>query len=117
MNFRTIFILMVLNIAYICGSPYLNVMRAKRSRVCGSELRKMLHLVCRGNYASPQKKSYDYDYDSEYRSRKPERDYPFVPKEWATSFIPQRLRRDGVVNECCYKSCSIEEMQTFCSPE
>ncbi|KAJ8948989.1 hypothetical protein NQ318_023013 [Aromia moschata] len=120
MNFRTIFIIMILNVTYICCSPYLNHVWTKRSRLCGPRLTEALRMVCRGEYASRDKKSFAdileyHDYDTEHPFHYVERDYPFVPKEWATSVIPQRLRRNGVVDECCYKSCSIKELQSYCA--
>ncbi|KAJ8948985.1 hypothetical protein NQ318_023009 [Aromia moschata] len=73
-------------------------------------------MFCRLVTASKLEIFLDYiDYDTEYPSRNTERHYPFVPKEWATSVIPQRLRRDGIVEECCYKSCSLAELQTYCA--
>lgn len=40
-------------------------------------------------------------------------DFPFLSKEFAKSFVPQKVRR-GVVNECCRKSCSLSEMHYYC---
>lgn len=42
--------------------------------------------------------------------------YPFQLKDFAHMMIPRRFRRDtGIVEECCQKSCSYNEMKSYCA--
>ncbi|KAJ8976238.1 hypothetical protein NQ317_009735 [Molorchus minor] len=141
MNCKVIFILMM-NILYVCSSPYLKHLLTKRSRYCGSSLTDVLSLVCHGIYATPQRRScknvingklrvfihrltvsdmLNYnDFMPEYHFGEHDHGnngYPFISKEVAEAVIPQKMRRNGVVDECCYNSCSISEMMNYCAPQ
>ncbi|XP_065331398.1 LIRP-like isoform X2 [Cloeon dipterum] len=89
------------------------------TKYCGKHLANALHLVCDGVYFVPEwnKKSLpdtqDYWQD--------ESNYPFRSRASASQLIPsnRRVRRKprGIVDECCLKSCSIQEMKSYCGPQ
>ncbi|KAJ8926362.1 hypothetical protein NQ314_021282 [Rhamnusium bicolor] len=42
--------------------------------------------------------------------------FPFLQKDSAKSLIPRKVRKTpGIVNECCYNSCSKEHLQLYCA--
>lgn len=43
-----------------------------------------------------------------------EMSYPFLTEESARNFVPIKGRR-GIVDECCYKSCSTEHLKLYCA--
>ncbi|XP_014280185.1 LIRP isoform X2 [Halyomorpha halys] len=98
--------------------------RSKRSQIyCGEELNKALFLICGGLYNSPFKKSalqsYD-DYYSDYglldslEESKGDFRFPFHPKARALSALQYKRLKRGVHDECCRKSCSINEIKGYC---
>ncbi|XP_018572597.1 bombyxin E-1-like [Anoplophora glabripennis] len=118
MNFKVYFIVLI-NIFYACSSPYLNHLLTKRTRFCGSHLTNTLSMICQGRYPSYEKKSfgdglgiseYEGDYDD---ASEAEIDFPFLSKALAKSFVPQKVRRQGVVSECCHKSCTLNELRYY----
>ncbi|KAJ8931858.1 hypothetical protein NQ314_015188 [Rhamnusium bicolor] len=115
-----IVLIVLMNILYVCSSPYLNHIMSKRSKFCGSKLTTALSLLCNGQYASPEKKSMadilNYEYDDDYNGLGVnEIEFPFLSKELAKSLVPQKIRRGGIVDECCHKSCTINELRSYCA--
>ncbi|CAK9833458.1 unnamed protein product [Anthophora retusa] len=99
-----------------------DVFRYERKRQAGAELRKycgvdlssQLQNICAGVYNSRVKKSNQememddymaYNYDL----------YPYKSIENARRML--RFRRDsqGIHEECCLKSCSKEELRSYCA--
>lgn len=56
----------------------------------------------------------DFDTLKDYDDREETPDYPFMPKSAANSLIPPKFRRGGIVEECCDKPCSIDELKAYC---
>ncbi|XP_063227914.1 LIRP-like isoform X2 [Bacillus rossius redtenbacheri] len=95
----------------------------KRSQACGKDLANMLQLVCGSRYNNLFKKSPPEDNlrwaalirrlvdtagDLSLQQQ----------QQQARSVIPGAFRRlkRGLVDECCAKSCSIDEMRSYCAP-
>lgn len=86
-----------------------------RSRYCGRKLTETLAMLCQGRYPMMG------HHRSEYLSDQPQ---PQVEVEVATlpdsgSAIsrpkaPRRVRRAGIYDECCKKSCSYAELRSYC---
>ncbi|XP_018572613.1 LIRP-like [Anoplophora glabripennis] len=97
----------------------MNHMLTKRTRYCGSHLTNTLSMVCRGRYPSYDKKSYGdgfsyNEYEGDYNDISDnDVDFPFLSKEYSRFFVPQKIRR-GIVDECCHKPCSINELRNYC---
>nr|BAV78812.1 insulin-like peptide 1 [Plautia stali] len=93
----------------------------KRSQIyCGEELNKALFLICGGLYNSPFKKSAYSHYYSDYglldslEESGADLSFPFHPKGRAMSALQYKRLRRGVHDECCRKSCSINEIKGYC---
>lgn len=41
-------------------------------------------------------------------------EYPFVPKELSNAIFARRLRKRGIIEECCLNPCSIWELSLYC---
>ncbi|XP_034937596.1 LIRP-like isoform X2 [Chelonus insularis] len=87
-------------------------------RYCGKQLSNALQILCNGVYNSMFKKSdqemeidadYPYPYDYPLRSR------ASANAMWGR-FGGVRFRREsrGVHDECCVKSCSLQELMSYC---
>ncbi|XP_019875654.1 insulin isoform X2 [Aethina tumida] len=101
------------------ASPYYKM--DKRKQLCGEKLGKALSLICEGMYYNPKaKKNYIDDLlNPEYNDGVEdmmgwEMSYPFLTEESARNFVPIKGRR-GIVDECCYKSCSTEHLKLYCA--
>ncbi|XP_069696371.1 LIRP-like isoform X2 [Periplaneta americana] len=93
------------------------------NKYCGRNLANMLQLVCNGNYYPMFKKS-SQDVDDMNDSgfwiqsqpvQEPQLQFPFRSRTSA-SLIPDSFRRRtrGVYDECCRKSCTVQEMASYC---
>ncbi|XP_001601730.2 LIRP [Nasonia vitripennis] len=95
--------------------------RQGASKYCGQQLSNALQLVCHGRYNPMFKKSvgqgmemddYPFNYDDSY---------PFRSRAVANAMMGRfgagRFRRDsrGVHDECCLKSCTMNEMRSYCA--
>ncbi|XP_063227913.1 LIRP-like isoform X1 [Bacillus rossius redtenbacheri] len=96
----------------------------KRSQACGKDLANMLQLVCGSRYnnlfkkSPPEEPKAEEPYLLEPLPARNEPCYPFRVSSQARSVIPGAFRRlkRGLVDECCAKSCSIDEMRSYCAP-
>lgn len=50
----------------------------------------------------------DYDEDVDLL------EYPFMTKRSVYSILTDEVRKRGIVEECCAKSCSLGELQSYC---
>ncbi|KAJ8948917.1 hypothetical protein NQ318_020504 [Aromia moschata] len=105
-----------------------DMLRAKR--YCGSNLAQALSTICRGNYNTIHKKQESHtkqlyqkkSYWEEQYAADLQNDnlaYPLQKRSIATSLMGNSRRRKrmtrGVYNECCEKSCSREELSSYCA--
>ncbi|XP_058460417.1 bombyxin G-1-like [Malaya genurostris] len=89
-----------------------------RSRYCGRKLTETLAMLCQGRYPMMS------HHRSEYLS-----DQPQLPVEVEVATLPnngahgfpylrskghRRVRRAGIYDECCKKSCSYNELRSYC---
>lgn len=113
-------------------------MSKTKGTYCGPNLANTLSMLCKGSYNTrlPVKKSCKHTYwlpvkyfvilfvdNADYNDVYPQSqfddgeevfEYPFIPKEISNSIFPNRLRKRGIIEECCLKSCSIWELYTYC---
>lgn len=55
---------------------------------------------------------YEFNEDEGYEG---ELDFPFLPKESVNSFLSsQKMKRNGIVEECCRKPCTKENLLLYC---
>ncbi|KAJ8927103.1 hypothetical protein NQ314_020376 [Rhamnusium bicolor] len=97
----------------------------RTKRYCGSHLAQALSVICRGNYYTIHKKQDIYQkktyWDPQYAADMPADNlaYPFQKRSEATSIISNYRRRKrqghGVYNECCEKSCTHDELSSYCA--
>nr|XP_023013278.1 LIRP-like isoform X1 [Leptinotarsa decemlineata] len=108
------------------GELQREITRQEPRTYCGGYLAQALSTICKGNYNTLHKKnnySRRVSWDTTgYMSDMPSGDstYPFQSKSEATNFMGGTHRRrkrypHGVFNECCEKSCSKEELSTYCA--
>nr|UES72907.1 insulin-like protein 3 [Carausius morosus] len=96
----------------------------KRSQACGKDLANMLQLVCGSRYnnlfkkSPPEEPKAEEPYWLEPLPMGDEPPFPFRVPPQARSIIPGSFRRlkRGLVDECCSKSCTIDEMRSYCAP-
>ncbi|CAH2045775.1 unnamed protein product, partial [Iphiclides podalirius] len=92
----------------------------KPQKFCGPQLANTLALVCYEENAGVGKRSgYKSIYNSIMPSLYKEQEIPYWPwlsAEKARSLgLPSRGKRYvGVVDECCFKACSIDELMSYC---
>ncbi|PNF39787.1 Locusta insulin-related peptide [Cryptotermes secundus] len=94
------------------------------NKYCGRKLSNMLQFVCNGNYYPMFKKtSQDVEdmNDSDFWIQttpidEQEVQFPFRSRSKAVTAVPGSFRRHtrGVYDECCRKSCTIQEMASYC---
>lgn len=41
-------------------------------------------------------------------------EYPFMAKRSVYSILTDEVSKRGIVEECCDKSCSLKELQSYC---
>ncbi|CAD7088273.1 unnamed protein product [Hermetia illucens] len=107
---KVVFITVVLAIIFApCES--------ESQKLCGSKLTDALKLVCRNKYNMVGKKSVtisDY-YDDDAYNFDSFDTMPFLNKLYAGVISPNVRRiRQGIVNECCKKPCSLTELSAYC---
>ncbi|CAG4931478.1 unnamed protein product [Parnassius apollo] len=92
----------------------------KPQKYCGPTLAKTLALLCYDESAGVGKRA---EYNSVYNAIMPpfykEQEVPYWPwlsPEKARSMgLPSRGKRYvGVVDECCFKACSVDELLSYC---
>ncbi|XP_044736019.1 LIRP-like [Chrysoperla carnea] len=100
--------------------------RMKRTRrLCGTVLANTIQLVCRGSGTVPvYKKSdsteYEYQEDDDNSIGTVDFDikpvFPFRSKMNAEAMYPRIFRRPrrSIIDECCRKPCTIDELRQYC---
>lgn len=81
--------------------------------LCGSSLSTTLQLVCEGGYNIPEKRHYGGDPFPRYSPLQG----IILGKREAVSYLSKRAagtKFQGIVCECCYNSCSWEELIQYC---
>ncbi|KAK3911192.1 LIRP protein [Frankliniella fusca] len=93
---------------------------------CGSRLSDALKFMCNGQYNSYFKTKKPADSAGQYRGRReaagPEEEYwtpppalPFRDRLRAAALLENHRRvTRGVFDECCSKSCTIDELMNYC---
>ncbi|KAI4491304.1 hypothetical protein M0802_010237 [Mischocyttarus mexicanus] len=89
-------------------------------KYCGPNLSNALGLLCDGNYNSMFKKSgqemeiddYPFGFDDSYPFRS-----AVTANAMMGRFVGRRFRREfkGAADECCAKSCTIQELTSYCA--
>ncbi|KFM70794.1 hypothetical protein X975_21955, partial [Stegodyphus mimosarum] len=102
-----------------------NIQKRSGIRLCGKMLVDALATVCQNEYYDPSsniemtKRNYVYSADNiPTWDSFPESD-GFVRPQTALDFfsinmVPRNTR--GIVDECCRKSCTIQELMSYCGP-
>ncbi|XP_035224789.1 LIRP-like [Stegodyphus dumicola] len=95
-----------------------NIQKRGSIRLCGSRLVEALGVVCSHIYPDPPKRNYVYSGDSipSWENSFSEPD-AFVRPQTALDFfsisnVPRNTR--GIVDECCRKACTIQELLSYC---
>ncbi|KFM59491.1 Bombyxin A-2-like protein, partial [Stegodyphus mimosarum] len=70
-----------------------------RFTLCGRQLAEALALVCDNNYYAPREKRSVAD---------------FSHSSPVISFLERHRRDEGIVDECCRRKCSINELRSYC---
>uniref|UniRef100_A0A1L8DP31 Putative conserved secreted protein n=1 Tax=Nyssomyia neivai TaxID=330878 RepID=A0A1L8DP31_9DIPT len=98
--------------------------KLSRRRLCGTKLSQTLALVCENEYNTMQKKSFDEeDYAfadqpqtiDDFPMKMP--NFPLLTRMMSNSMRPgqfRRFRRQGIIDECCKKSCTYSELKGYC---
>ncbi|XP_059620044.1 LIRP-like isoform X2 [Phlebotomus argentipes] len=95
-----------------------------RRKLCGKMLSTTLATVCQNEYNTMQKKSFDDD-DYAFADQPQSIDdlplkvpnFPLLSRMMSNSMRPgqfRRFRRQGIIDECCRKSCSMSELRGYC---
>lgn len=129
MKLPTLFSLCLL-ILYTCsrtlGSMFLTdrELRHMKGKFCGPNLSDMLSVVCHGKYNSPRMQKKSGEFFEKKQSNiieafliviEEESDmYPFLSRNSAFNFLTDGVSKRGIVDECCLKSCSLVELQSYC---
>ncbi|CAK1551541.1 unnamed protein product [Leptosia nina] len=86
---------------------------------CGRTLAKALALLCFDEPSSEKRSESGTMYNSiltpYYKEQDTQLGWPWMPSHKARSMgLPSRGKRQFVVNECCDKACSINELLSYC---
>ncbi|XP_055707860.1 LIRP-like [Phlebotomus papatasi] len=95
-----------------------------RRKLCGTRLSQTLALVCENEYNTMTKKAFDDD-DYAFADEPQTIDdlpvkvphYPLLSRILSNSMRPgqfRRFRREGIIEECCRKSCTLTELKRYC---
>nr|QIJ58388.1 insulin-like peptide 3 [Pyrrhocoris apterus] len=120
--FRQVFVISCILVVFVQWEM-ISGNRVLRSQItaCGESLSKTLYLICDGKFNSPFKKSHGSwnSYGNELQQRAdPESSnfkLPFHSKDKALSILEYRIVKRGVMDECCRKSCNLDEIKSYCS--
>lgn len=86
-----------------------------RSRYCGRKLTETLAMLCQGRY--PMMGHHRSEYLSDQPQQPVEVEVATLPDSgfpYSRSSAHQRVRRAGIYDECCKKSCSYTELKSYC---
>uniref|UniRef100_A0A6P7H066 LIRP n=1 Tax=Diabrotica virgifera virgifera TaxID=50390 RepID=A0A6P7H066_DIAVI len=122
----------LLVIAVILSAMHFQIAHLQRDNIqgqkyCGSQIGKALSTICKGNYNTlkrmdrfPRPAQWDGMYgDMPMPDENPELGFPYQSKEEASTLMggKRRKKRWGVYNECCEKSCTVEELSSYCAAD
>ncbi|XP_062563942.1 LIRP-like [Armigeres subalbatus] len=91
---------------------------ATRSRYCGRKLTETLAMLCQGRY--PMMGHHRSEYLSDQPQPQVEVEVATLPDSGSHGFpysrskAHRRVRRAGIYDECCKKSCSYAELRSYC---
>ncbi|XP_056648408.1 bombyxin F-1 [Diorhabda sublineata] len=116
----------LLILAVIIGVMHLRMVYPQireSQKYCGGQIGKALSTICKGNYNTikritkiPRPVYIDDMYSDMPAARGESLEFPFQTKAEATSLLGKRRRkRTGVYTECCEKSCTREELSSYCA--
>ncbi|XP_076293279.1 insulin-like peptide 2 isoform X2 [Lasioglossum baleicum] len=71
-------------------------------KYCGRELSSILQIICGSDY-NPRFKKSNQEMD------------PYKTVENAKNMLKTRRNRRGIYEECCVKSCTTEELKSYCA--
>ncbi|XP_055621729.1 bombyxin A-1 homolog [Toxorhynchites rutilus septentrionalis] len=88
-----------------------------RSRYCGRRLTETLMVLCQGRYPMMGHHRSDYadepqpsvDFEETTQPENHKQGFPY-----SRSSAHRRVRRSGIYDECCKKSCSYNELRSYC---
>uniref|UniRef100_A0A1Q3F407 Putative conserved secreted protein n=1 Tax=Culex tarsalis TaxID=7177 RepID=A0A1Q3F407_CULTA len=90
-----------------------------RSRYCGRKLTETLAMLCQGRY--PMMGHHRSEYLSDQPQQPVEVEVATLPDSGVTSrsyshsrSAHRRVRREGIYDECCKKSCSYTQLKSYC---
>lgn len=89
-----------------------------RSRYCGRKLTETLAMLCQGRY--PMMSHHRSEYLSDQPQAQVEVEVATLPDSgshgfpYSRSTAHRRVRRAGIYDECCKKSCSYAELKSYC---
>lgn len=89
-----------------------------RSRYCGRKLTETLAMLCQGRY--PMMSHHRSEYLSDQPQSQVEVEVATLPDNgshgfpYSRSTAHRRVRRAGIYDECCKKSCSYAELKSYC---
>ncbi|XP_055613679.1 bombyxin G-1-like isoform X2 [Uranotaenia lowii] len=87
-----------------------------RSRYCGRKLTETLALLCNGRY--PMMGHHRTEYLSDQPQQPVQVEVATLPENGSHSYsrskAHRRVRRGGIYDECCKKSCSYNELRSYC---
>lgn len=90
-----------------------------RSRYCGRKLTETLAMLCQGRY--PMMGHHRSEYLSDQPQQPVEVEVATLPDSGVTSrgyphsrSAHRRVRREGIYDECCKKSCSYAQLKSYC---
>ncbi|XP_074038102.1 bombyxin B-8-like [Leptinotarsa decemlineata] len=116
MHARLVYIFILINILNAFAVPHWRNILSKRTTYCGSHLTSTLSRICKGIYYEKTMKRADWlDFDNKLDNDlySEELKFPFISRDLAESMVPVKSRR-GIIEECCDRPCSINELQTYC---
>ncbi|XP_055535649.1 bombyxin A-1 homolog [Wyeomyia smithii] len=89
-----------------------------RSRYCGRKLTETLAMLCQGRY--PMMSHHRTEYLSDQPQAPMDIEVETLPENGSHGFPfsrskgHRRVRRAGIYDECCKKSCSYNELRSYC---
>ncbi|XP_026467393.1 LIRP-like [Ctenocephalides felis] len=98
-------------------------LRSMPKKFCGRILADTLSIVCEGNYNGHMNKKSGRPEDDrfnsdDYLSFEQQLDEPTFPFRSRSNAMRLKFRRTvrGITNECCEKSCTYNELRSYCAP-
>ncbi|XP_074038104.1 insulin [Leptinotarsa decemlineata] len=117
MHARLVYIFILINILNALAVPYWSNILSKRRKYCGSDVTSALRIICEGNhYGTTMKRSDLLAFYNRLKNHLDSEELQFLPssEDLAESLVPAKSR-EGITEECCTKSCSINELRAYCA--